>query len=503
MGSLLAAILDSSSASKSERNVTKIVMFESKEEVNKAIMDLKLFEDMDGIDLKKNSPEEVEDSEEITSQIFPEHDAMTDRFCKTLYYGKQPASDRPSLAFTNIAVDEFTNVGLDALGEKLGRLDMTRAADITRSACAGPNFLVLALLYLDKLRKRNPDYLTTVSSADLFLVSLMVASKFLHDDGEEDEVFNDEWASSGGIDTKELNRLEVKFLAAMDWRIFVDDAEFQTTLSRLEADIALREVTARDGDATYSDLTVLGSGEQAAHMLSLLAQAAIKVTAVCLTTYAAGILTLLGTAAALSRTPLGAAQVSSSVRTLASAFNGLEEQQVGVHQVPDDNNTREELRSLSHADLVTASLLVTTLTSAPLTGDPLDAEEEEEEQHRQQMNRTRALWLSEHSNAPPAYAPDRSPWAELPSAPGTYSLPVYRDRPETVTNHGPALPPLLSEAWRGSEAWREERAALHQLGLQAPKPGLQYRGRCPVLRWGSTTLRWGSVGAWPLLLTPG
>merc|ERR1712198_653072 len=403
-----------SSASKSERNVTKIVMFESKEEVNKAIMDLKLFEDMDGIDLKKNSPEEVEDSEEITSQIFPEHDAMTDRFCKTLYYGKQPASDRPSLAFTNIAVDEFTNVGLDALGEKLGRLDMTRAADITRSACAGPNSLVLALLYLDKLRRRNPDYLTTVSSADLFLVSLMVASKFLHDDGEEDEVFNDEWASSGGIDTKELNRLEVKFLAAMDWRIFVDDAEFQTTLSRLEADIALREVTARDGDATYSDLAVLGSGEQAAHMLSLLAQAAIKVTAVCLTTYAAGILTLLGTAAALSRTPLGAAQVSSSVRTLASAFNGLEEQQVGVHQVPDDNNTREELRSLSHADLVTASLLVTTLTSAPLTGDPLDDEEEEEEQHRQQMNRTRALWLSEHSNAPPAYASDRSPWQNCP-----------------------------------------------------------------------------------------
>ena len=419
-------------------------------------------------------------------------------------------------------MDQFTSSGLDALGQKLGRLDMARAADISRQACAGENFLltssnshliipfsgpnslVLALLYLERLRRRNPDYLTTVSSADLFLVSLMVASKFLHDDGEEDEVFNDEWASSGGIDTKELNRLEVKFLAAMDWRIFVDDAEFQTTLCRLEADIAIREVTDRDGDATYSDLTVLGSGEQAAHMLSLLAQAAIKVTAVCLTTYAAGILTLLGTAAALSRTPLGPAQVSSSVRTLASAFNGLEEQEVGVHQVPDDNNnTRDELRSLSHADLVTASLLVATLTSAPLTGDHLDNEEEEEEQHRQQMNRTRALWLSEHSNAPPAYAPDRSPWAELPSAPGTYSMPVYRDRPDTVTNHGPALPPLLSEAWRGGEAWREERAALHQLGLQAPKPGLQYRGRCPVLRWGSTTLRWGSVAAWPLLLTPG
>merc|ERR1711971_689881 len=484
-----------------------LTMFESKEEVERTMLALKIFPNIDQVvEAEQEDPET--DEEEYAPQVFPEHTAAETRYTRSLYYGALPATDRPSLPLTRLAVDQFTSSGLDALGQKLGRLDMARAADISRQACAGPNSLVLALLYLERLRRRNPDYLTTVSSADLFLVSLMVASKFLHDDGEEDEVFNDEWASSGGIDTKELNRLEVKFLAAMDWRIFVDDAEFQTTLCRLEADIAIREVADRDGDATYSDLTVLGSGEQAAHMLSLLAQAAIKVTAVCLTTYAAGILTLLGTAAALSRTPLGPAQVSSSVRTLASAFNGLEEQEVGVHQVPDDNNnTRDELRSLSHADLVTASLLVATLTSAPLTGDHLDEEEEEEEQHRQQMNRTRALWLSEHSNAPPAYeyAPERSPWAELAgSAPGTYSMPVYRDRPETVTNHGPALPPLLSEAWRGGDAWREERAALHQLGLQAPKPGLQhYSGRCPVLRWGSTTLRWGSVGAWPLLLTPG
>ena len=55
----------------------------------------------------------------------------------------------------------------------------------------------------------------------------------------------------------------------------------------------------RGSSATYSDLTVLSSGEAASHLLTLLAQAAIKVTAVCLTTYAAGLLTLLGTAAAL------------------------------------------------------------------------------------------------------------------------------------------------------------------------------------------------------------
>ena len=36
-----------------------------------------------------------------------------------------------------------------------------------------------------------------VSSADLFLIAMMVASKFLYDDGE-DGVYNDEWADSAG-----------------------------------------------------------------------------------------------------------------------------------------------------------------------------------------------------------------------------------------------------------------------------------------------------------------
>ena len=39
--------------------------------------------------------------------------------------------------------------------------------------------------------------LNQVSSADLFLVAMMVASKFLYDDGE-DGVYNDEWAESAG-----------------------------------------------------------------------------------------------------------------------------------------------------------------------------------------------------------------------------------------------------------------------------------------------------------------
>ncbi len=54
-----------------------------------------------------------------------------------------------------------------------------------------------------------------VSSSDLFLIAMMVASKYLNDEGVEEEVFNDEWAASGKIDVEELNELERNFLAAI------------------------------------------------------------------------------------------------------------------------------------------------------------------------------------------------------------------------------------------------------------------------------------------------
>jgi len=43
----------------------------------------------------------------------------------------------------------------------------------------------------------------------------MMASKFLHDEGEEDCVLNDEWATSAHMDVAELNELERNFIAAL------------------------------------------------------------------------------------------------------------------------------------------------------------------------------------------------------------------------------------------------------------------------------------------------
>lgn len=43
----------------------------------------------------------------------------------------------------------------------------------------------------------------------------MVASKYLYDEGEEEEVFNDEWGAAGKLDVKTVNTLEMNFLNAI------------------------------------------------------------------------------------------------------------------------------------------------------------------------------------------------------------------------------------------------------------------------------------------------
>ena len=111
----------------------------------------------------------------------------------------------------------------------MNRLDVTRAAEITRDTCASPTSLVLALMYLDRLRSSNSKYLGSISSTDLFLVSLMVASKYLYDDGEEDEVFNEEWATSGNIITQWFsNEYEARVLYETDPK-GLDLTEFRGT----------------------------------------------------------------------------------------------------------------------------------------------------------------------------------------------------------------------------------------------------------------------------------
>lgn len=265
-------------------------------------------------DIDQNDQEEI-----IEPQIWNDFEETSERLTKSLYYGKASHNDHLSLPVTELCVSSFNNLGLEDLESKLDRLDVSRAAEITRETCASPTSLVLALMYLDRLRSNNTKYLSTITSTDLFLVSLMVASKYLYDDGEEDEVFNDEWATSGNLEKKELNRLELEFLSAIDWNIYVSPDDYELTTQKLEFAVATKEVENRPGGwTTYTDINVLSRNLELIKVWQVFYEYTVKVTAVCAFAYAASVMTMIGTCHLLSRTQVfGPTSMQNSLQNLS------------------------------------------------------------------------------------------------------------------------------------------------------------------------------------------
>merc|ERR1739838_875716 len=179
---------------------------------------------------------------------------LANRTKKTFYYasGKNPMKDTLSLSLTREAVDSFRK----AVPKSIGKIGPYYAARVSRNACISPCSLLLALVYVDRLAGCNPNYLKNASSSEIFLISMLVASKFMYDDGTDDEVYNDEWSASSHMDVKHLKKLEAQFLHALDWRALVTAQEFQQMLNYMEARVALRNGRER-GWFTYTDLNSL------------------------------------------------------------------------------------------------------------------------------------------------------------------------------------------------------------------------------------------------------
>uniref|UniRef100_A0A1B6DA34 Protein CNPPD1 n=1 Tax=Clastoptera arizonana TaxID=38151 RepID=A0A1B6DA34_9HEMI len=235
------------------------------------------------------------DPNKIKFKTVGDHDEFISRITKTLYYGKLPLTERFSLPVTELAAEIYSEV---KCGRSLDRLHVDRAAEISHHACVSPCSLVLALLYLERLKSCNSEYVEKVASSELFLVSMMVASKFLNDDGEEDEVFNDEWAASSGLDVKEINRLEREFLDAINWEVFISSEKFWLRLQEMESELALRQGRQR-GWFSYTELSQL---IQAIEFVSF-TQTLLAMSAVCLTSYAASVMAMVASAMLVNQLP--------------------------------------------------------------------------------------------------------------------------------------------------------------------------------------------------------
>ena len=61
----------------------------------------------------------------------------------------------------------------------------------------------------------------------------MVASKYLYDEGVDEEVFNDEWADSAKMDTEEVNQIEMNFLSAIVSQVLLIQAQKKVGLNTI------------------------------------------------------------------------------------------------------------------------------------------------------------------------------------------------------------------------------------------------------------------------------
>uniref|UniRef100_A0A8C1TXF4 Protein CNPPD1 n=1 Tax=Cyprinus carpio TaxID=7962 RepID=A0A8C1TXF4_CYPCA len=213
------------------------------------------------------------DFQEFT--FLPGHEQWSERVRKRLYYGLDSDSplDALSCPMTDIAVELLQK----SAPSPIRKLHKKYAAHVAREACISPCAMMLALIYIERLRHRNPEYLQQISSSDLFLISMMVASKYLYDEGEEEEVFNDEWGTAAKLDVQTVNTLEINFLNAIDWNLFTEPSDFFKVLSQVESSIAERQGMKR-GWFTYTDLCVLLEQTNWRDALSVIYQHFTKVT---------------------------------------------------------------------------------------------------------------------------------------------------------------------------------------------------------------------------------
>jgi len=238
-----------------------------------------------------------------------------------LYYGKNPLTERTSLPVTELAVELLQS----AAPKEFGKIDTQLAASISRKACISPCSLMLGLIYVDRLRQKSPEYLQQVSSADLFLVAMMVASKFLYDDGE-DGVYNDEWAESAGLGTETVNALERDFLKAIDWNLLARGKEFEKKLEQLERSVALRKGKERLWKLSYTDLWVFLRNLECLHLLKANVNECLKIFGAAISAYVLGIAVLwvsLSTASTI-RSKMNQEKLNSNTMTASFSESDID-----------------------------------------------------------------------------------------------------------------------------------------------------------------------------------
>ncbi|KAI4304495.1 hypothetical protein MLD38_039994 [Melastoma candidum] len=97
-----------------------------------------------------------------------------------------------------------------------------------------PSCFVMAVIYVDRFLRNTEVLLTSLNVHRLLITSMTIAAKFM-----DDAFFNNAYyAKVGGVSTSELNRLELKFLFSIDFRLQVSLETFHCWCLMLEKESA-------------------------------------------------------------------------------------------------------------------------------------------------------------------------------------------------------------------------------------------------------------------------
>lgn len=215
------------------------------------------------------------------TKVMP-HDEFIKRVKKSLYYG----SSQMSIPLSDYMTDCFSETHH---GYSLNRLNYETVGQLN----ATPYSLILALIYLERLKETDPSYTKHITPTELFIVSMLVSTKFYN--GYDEDVLLTDWAEYGNLSNDQLKKIELDFLSALNWNLYVSNEEFFHKLKTIETVLAKQQGLHR-GWFTYVELN---------HLLPsiTIAKSFIQYSLVLAMSYAAFVTTLAGSVFLASQVP--------------------------------------------------------------------------------------------------------------------------------------------------------------------------------------------------------
>ncbi|XP_050077775.1 protein CNPPD1 [Anopheles maculipalpis] len=181
----------------------------------------------------------------ITDTEVIDHEEFLDRIKKTLYYGSSKVRcTKISRPLADYAADVFSETHR---GHSLSRLNFATVGNLSVTPCS----LILAMIYLDRLNATDPTFVRRITPSELFIVSMMVSTKFYC--GYDEDVYLSAWAEYGNMTPDQMKALELEFLDAMNWNAYVSKRDFFEKLKSVEKVLAKRQGLTR-GWLTYTEL---------------------------------------------------------------------------------------------------------------------------------------------------------------------------------------------------------------------------------------------------------